>query len=227
MNLGHRRSTDLRDRFRNAFPDRYESAGFKARSRHQLRRSATIPPAEIRATNPPNPPNPPNRPKAEPQHPPLLSSPSESPKETTSSLLVQGIIDHVQLSDWQTPDAEEEEEGEEDEEEDEDTEAESDSDQSPVPGSLALDPALTQGFQESSLEKITEEFLSEPDPNQPRNHSIVRWEDMATHPIFELEPALTTDPPHSSAPVLMVDKGVQKRPAEEGEYGGTPKRVCT
>lgn len=32
LGLGDRRSTDLRDRFRNAFPDRYTAAGYKGRS---------------------------------------------------------------------------------------------------------------------------------------------------------------------------------------------------
>src|SRR5690606_8533371 len=31
LDLGHRRSTDLRDRFRTRFPEKYAEAGFKAR----------------------------------------------------------------------------------------------------------------------------------------------------------------------------------------------------
>jgi hypothetical protein len=40
LGLGHRRSTDLRDRFRNAFPDKYVSAGFKPPPTKKRRRTA-------------------------------------------------------------------------------------------------------------------------------------------------------------------------------------------
>jgi len=46
LGLSHRRSTDLRDRFRNAFPDRYVGAGFKPPPAKRHRRSVedTTPP---------------------------------------------------------------------------------------------------------------------------------------------------------------------------------------
>jgi len=39
LELGHRRPTDLRDRFRNAFPDKYVGAGFKAPPARKRRRT--------------------------------------------------------------------------------------------------------------------------------------------------------------------------------------------
>jgi len=39
LGLGHRRPTDLRDRFRNAFPDKYVGAGFKAPPARKRRRT--------------------------------------------------------------------------------------------------------------------------------------------------------------------------------------------
>lgn len=46
LNLGDRRSTDLRDRFRNAFPDRYTAAGYKGRS-SQKTNSVPPPPQDM------------------------------------------------------------------------------------------------------------------------------------------------------------------------------------
>ena len=40
LGLGHRRPTDLRDRFRNAFPDKYVGAGFKPPPPRKRRRTA-------------------------------------------------------------------------------------------------------------------------------------------------------------------------------------------
>src|SRR5271156_2125152 len=41
LSLSNRRSTDLRDRFRNAFPDKYVGAGFKAPPVKRQRRATT------------------------------------------------------------------------------------------------------------------------------------------------------------------------------------------
>lgn len=111
-----------------------------------------------------------------------VKEPGGIPQRESSSLLVHGILDANMSPEWETPEPE----------------AASD-DQSPAPGSLALDPALNDGFEGSSLEQITEEFLSvaqgsgksDTRNNGHGTHDVVRWEDMATHPIFELEPSLT------------------------------------
>ncbi|KAG4303107.1 hypothetical protein PCK1_000773 [Pneumocystis canis] len=47
FSLSSRRSIDLRDRFRNAFPEKYAAAGFKSRSlEHNRKKAATTTPAE-------------------------------------------------------------------------------------------------------------------------------------------------------------------------------------
>src|SRR5271169_6011164 len=43
LGLNHRRSTDLRDRFRNAFPDKYVGAGFKPPPAKRRRRTDSPP----------------------------------------------------------------------------------------------------------------------------------------------------------------------------------------
>jgi hypothetical protein len=75
-------------------------------------------------------------------------------------------------------------------------------DQSPAPGSLALDPALNEGFSGSTLEQITDEFLSvqaggkAPQSNGHEvSHDLVRWEEMANNPIFDLESSMTSGGP--------------------------------
>ena len=98
-------------------------------------------------------------------------------------------------------------------------------DQPPAPGSLALDPALNDGFPGTTLEQITEEFLSTQTNGKspqghgeslPQNHGqslpqnhrhdlpqsnghdlshdMVRWEEMANNPIFDLD-SMTPCPP--------------------------------
>lgn len=112
----------------------------------------------------------------------VTKEPDSTPQRESASLLMHGILDANMSPEWETPEPE--------------TAAD---DQSPAPGSLALDPALNDGFEGSSLEQITEEFLSvaqgtgksDSRSNVHGTHDVVRWEDMATHPIFELEPSLT------------------------------------
>jgi hypothetical protein len=87
------------------------------------------------------------------------------------------------------------------------------SDQSPAPGSLALDPALNEGFSGATLEQITEEFLAVAQGNgkepaqgngQEVSHDMVRWEDMANNPIFDIDPAMTGN---STAPHPQTEMG--------------------
>jgi hypothetical protein len=59
-------------------------------------------------------------------------------------------------------------------------------------GSLALDPALNAGFQGSALQQLTNELLSAAQGKVGRDNTTVRWEDMAAHPIFEVEATFTT-----------------------------------
>jgi len=65
-------------------------------------------------------------------------------------------------------------------------------DQAPAPGSLALDPALGAGFEGSALDQLTSDLLAAAQgKGNQRDNDIVRWEDMAAHPIFEVETSFT------------------------------------
>lgn len=131
-------------------------------------------------------------------------------KADSAALLMQSILGHDGSSSWAGPDSG------------------APADQAPAPGSLALDPALNAGFEGSTLEQITEDFLAvaqggakdgQAGGEQQGPNDLVRWEDMATHPIFELEPSMTS----SGAQGVSVESrksppptpSTKKRAAEE------------
>lgn len=185
-------------RFRNAYPEKYEGAGFKARPRqrtNRTQRQPEKPPTPQPAVNaaPENPPHPTLEPAKAPAPPPAS-------RQDSSALLIQGILSENITPSWNGAESD----------------ADDSEDQSPAPGSLALDPALNNGFQNSSLEQLTEEFLSKPTHHLSGQTSsnVVRWEDMATHPIFELEPSLTGMEPVEDRREI-VELRIRKRPGDE------------
>lgn len=167
LHLGHRRSTDLRDRFRNAFPDRYESAGFKARPRYLKARQSGSP--EIKSAKQEDI----DEPNQMPQVDPAMQ---ETTKADSTAFIVQSLLNEHLAANWIDPE----------------TGASASSDAAPAPGSLALDPALHANFEGSTLEQLTSDLLAATqDKGSRRNGDIVRWEDMAAHPIFEVETAFS------------------------------------
>ncbi|PWW72933.1 hypothetical protein C7212DRAFT_354541 [Tuber magnatum] len=175
LQLSHRRGTDLRDRFRNAFPDRYESAGFKARPRQRPKPPRSSSNGKGKATDAIE-----ANGELEDRRGAGLEGPNKS---DSASLLMQSLLAGHLSPGWGTGDT-----------------PVTSSDQSPAPGSLALDPALNEGFSGTTLEQITEEFLAVAQGNgkepaqgngQEVSHDMVRWEDMANNPIFDIDPSIT------------------------------------
>ena len=176
-----------RSRFRNAFPDRYESAGFKARPRQRPKPPRSSSSVKEKATN-------------------AIEANGEledrrgvglegSSKGDNASLLMQSLLAGHLSPGWGAGDT-----------------PVTSSDQSPAPGTLALDPALNEGFSGTTLEQIAEEFLAVAQGNgkepaqgsgQEASHDMVRWEDMANNPIFDIDPAMTgnSTAPHPQAEI--------------------------
>ena len=100
-------------------------------------------------------------------------------------------------------------------------------DQAPAPGSLALDPALSAGgFEGSTLEELTDELLAATTttaskPPDGQQSADIRWEDVAAHPIFEVETSFSssqalgngTDPVPKPAVTLRVQSSPTMTPA--------------
>ncbi|KAI5788584.1 hypothetical protein FPQ18DRAFT_262019 [Pyronema domesticum] len=168
LHLTHRRSTDLRDRFRNAYPDRYESAGFKARPRHPKPRPSPAPTGDAgdridddmddgdELTNP----------RVDPHI-------DEANKADSNLLIVQNLLSEHLAANWTDgvdPNL---------------TNDMGPADQAPPPGSLALDPALGNNFEGSVLDIASELLTASPDKQGQR--TTMSWEDIHTQPIFEVE----------------------------------------
>jgi hypothetical protein len=155
-------------RFRNAFPDRYESAGFKARPRHPKSRQSGSPEDESSKED--------DDEDAEGESVTHVDpAMEEATKADSTAFIVQSLLNEHLAANWGP-----------------ETEGATPSDAAPAPGSLALDPALHAGFEGSTLEQLTSDLLAATQGKEPqRNGDMVRWEDMATHPIFEVETSFT------------------------------------
>jgi hypothetical protein len=154
-------------RFRNAFPERYESAGFKARPRHSKSRQSGTPEDESS-----------NQDEDEDAEGESVTqvdpAMEEASKADSTAYIVQTLLNEHLAANWVDP------------------EGAAPHDAAPAPGSLALDPALHAGFEGSALEQLTSDLLAATQDKEPqRNGDMVRWEDMATHPIFEVEASFT------------------------------------
>lgn len=161
-------------RFRNAFPDRYESAGFKARPRHPRPRPSRTPDAEGSSKEGEEADD-----EAEQGIPQVDPAMQETTKADSTAFIVQSLLNEHLAANWVDPE----------------TEISVPLDQAPAPGSLALDPALNAGFEGSALEQLTNDILAAShDKDSQRSNDIVRWEDVAAHPIFEVETAFNMAP---------------------------------
>ena len=91
--------------------------------------------------------------------------------------------------------------------------------QAPAPGSLALDPALNAGFEGSSLEQLTSDLLAATQVKESQRTAgeMIRWDEMATHPIFEVETSFTVlaaGDEHKPAVTLNANTTARKRVIE-------------
>lgn len=164
--------------FRNAFPDKYESAGFKARPRQRPKPALISDPHDslkVGGEASENADDDDDDERGE-------SSLEGSSKGDSTAMLMQSLLGGNLSPSWGNHDG-----------------TVPPSDQSPAPGSLALDPALGDGFEGSTLEQMTDDFLAVAQGGAKervqQSHGptdLVRWEDMATHPIFELEPSMAS-----------------------------------
>ena len=121
--------------FRNAFPERYESAGFKARPRHPKPPPERTPDFDEYAQG--------NDLTSGLIH--LDPAITQATQADSTAFIVQSLLNEHLAANWAGP-------------------LESDAaaaiDQAPAPGSLALDPALSAaGFEGSTLEELTDEQI--------------------------------------------------------------------
>ena len=163
-------------RFRNAFPDRYEQAGFKARPRQPRARVSPTPEREDGSGED-------NDEEAEQdghmlhqhQHQQTVDpAMEEAAKADSTAFIVQSLLNEHLAANWVDPST---------------SEVITPMSHAPAPGSLALDPALNMGFEGSALEQLTNDLLAaaENKESQRNGGDVVRWEDMAAVPIFEVE----------------------------------------
>jgi hypothetical protein len=101
---------------------------------------------------------------------------SDSNEADCTAFIVQGVLNEHLAQNWVDPGRN----------------VSASADQAPAPGSLALDPALSAGFEGSALDQLTSDLLAAAQgKGGQRNNNMVRWEDMAAHPIFEVETSFT------------------------------------
>lgn len=87
FDLSHRRSTDLRDRYRNAFPDEYEALGYSTRSVKKKKSSG----------------NPPNTSSSEPDDVPQMSEDIIDPGLALEAVIHSGADESEQHMFWEGP----------------------------------------------------------------------------------------------------------------------------
>ncbi|KAI5845516.1 hypothetical protein BZA05DRAFT_146469 [Tricharina praecox] len=200
LHLAHRRSTDLRDRFRNAFPDRYESAGFKARPRQVKSESVT---AEEESYGEED---------VDEDHysdkqlsmvdPAMAMAMQEPPPQPTkadsTAFIVNNLMNEHLAANWIEPLTPSEQVG--CIETPVSDGIPGSADQSPVSGILPLDPALDTGFGPVTLEQLTSDILGT--TRRPRgsqapvntNGDGLNWDDMSSHSMFaDVESAFAMD----------------------------------
>ncbi|KAI5801435.1 hypothetical protein DFH27DRAFT_58288 [Peziza echinospora] len=209
LNLSHRRSTDLRDRFRNAFPERYTQAGFKARPKNPPKpprsgpanatqsdratqeptdngeRSSPIPSTDTRQQQQYDPPSDAHGLEEFDMGPTgqIEDHSDDSRKDEFNVSMMQEFLATSSARDWNNDSLNE-------------TppslfSANSDGRHSPpaVTTSMSVESALTEDFSASTLAQFEQQglFQSPVGGGKQDAQDMVRWEDMVTHPIFTLE----------------------------------------
>jgi len=173
-------------RFRNAFPDRYESAGFKARPRHIKSESVTD---EEESFGEDDTEEDGYSDKQMSMVDPIMQEPPpQSTKADSTAFIVNNLMNEHLAANWiepLTPTEQAERLANP-----ENNRIPGSAEQSPVPGILALDPALDAGFGGSTLEQFTSDLLgstAQSKDAQALNNTGgdgINWEDMSGHSIF-------------------------------------------
>ncbi|KAF8470214.1 hypothetical protein BDZ91DRAFT_720159 [Kalaharituber pfeilii] len=206
LDLSHRRSTDLRDRFRNAYPDKYAQAGFKARPRYPPKPPRSGPTANEDINIDPL--------DSVGRNTPISSVESRhqfEPSTDVSGLDDFGLGPSSQLDDNQDDSSRKDEfnvsimqdflgsNSVRDWESNDSITGNGPSMFSDTPdarntspsvtNSMSVEPTLAEDFSASTLAHFDQQdlFHSPGGNGKSDAQDLVRWEDMVTHPIFALE----------------------------------------